>query len=231
MAFVRILATLLAALSAALSLQCAAAPFALQLGDSRVVLDAPAGFADTTFTGSPRLQELAESLTSASNRILMFAITDADLRRFTGGDTPEFRRYMVVVTPKEAERERITPDRFQRFIGDALRDMGKPPATTDFPKHLDGQTPGQLSLLAELRKDPAAVSVLQGLRLPPKKKPGMFSSPEPSIFVLSSTSLVLLRGKGLNLTVFTMYESPADLDWVRNTTLRWIDDLQRLNSR
>ena len=42
---------------------------------------------------------------------------------------------------------------------------------------------------------------------------------------------VLLRGKGLNLTVFTMYESPADLDWIRNTTLRWIDELQRLNSR
>ena len=41
-----------------------------------------------------------------------------------------------------------------------------------------------------------SVEVLMGLRLPPKKKPGMFSSPEPSVYVLSSTSLVLLRGKG-----------------------------------
>lgn len=213
------------------SFTTSAAPFALQLGDARVVLDAPAGFADTTFTGSPRLLELAESLTSPSNRILLFAISDGDLRRFTVGDTPDFRRYMLVVTPKEAERERITPDRFQRFIGDALRDLGKPPAGTDYPKHLEEQPPNQLSLLAELRRDPAAVSVLQGLRLPPKKKPGMFSRAEPPRFVLSSTSLVLLRGKGLNLTVFTMYESQADLDWIRASTLRWIDDLQRLNSR
>lgn len=203
----------------------------MQLGDARIALDVPAGFADTIFTGSPRLQELAESLTSPSNRILMFAISDGDLRRFTVGDTPDFRRHMLVVTPKGSERERITPESFQRLIGDALRDIGKPPAGADYPNYLEQQPTDQLSLLAELRRDPTAVSVLQGLRLPPTKKPGMFSRSEPSRFVLSSTSLVLLRGKGINLSVFTMYESPADLDWIRATTARWIEDLQRLNSR
>ena len=208
-----------------------AAPFAVQLGDARVALDVPVGFADTIFTGSPRLQELAESLTSPSNRILVFAISDGDLRRFTLGDTPDFRRHLMVVIPKGAERERVTPESFKRFASDALRDMGKPPAEPDYPNYLEQQPPEQLSLLAELRRDATAISVLQGLRLPPTRKPSMFSRPEPSRFVLSSTSLVLLRGRGLNLSVFTMYESPADLDWIRATTLRWIEDLQRLNSR
>jgi hypothetical protein len=208
-----------------------AAPFAVQLGDARVALDVPVGFADTIFTGSPRLQELAESLTSPSNRILVFAISDGDLRRFTVGDTPDFRRHLMVVIPKGAERERVTPESFKRFASDALRDMGKAPTETDYPNYLEQQPAEQLSLLAELRRDATAISVLQGLRLPPTKKPGMFSRPEPSRFVLSSTSLVLLRGRGLNLSVFTMYESPGDLDWIRATTLRWIEDLQRLNSR
>ena len=208
-----------------------AAPFAVQLGDARVALDVPIGFADTIFTGSPRLQELAESLTSPSNRILVFAISDGDLRRFTVGDTPDFRRHLMVVIPKGAERERVTPESFKRFASDALRDMGKPPTEPDYPNYLEQQPPEQLSLLAELRRDATAISVLQGLRLPPTKKPGMFSRPEPSRFVLSSTSLVLLRGRGLNLSVFTMYESPVDLDWIRATTLRWIEDLQRLNLR
>ncbi len=220
-----------AALLVTATLNCAAAPFALQLGDTRVVLDAPPGFADTTFTGSPRLQELAESLTSPSNRILMFAISDGDLRRFTVDDSPDFRRYMLAVTPRGTERERITPDLFQRFIGDALRDMGKPPPHADFPKYLAEQVPNQPALLAELRREPTIMSVLQGLRLPPKKKGGMFSTPEPPRFVLSSTTLVLLRGRGLNLSVFTLYESPADLDWIRATTLRWAEDLQKLNGR
>lgn len=227
MAAVRILAALLVTAT----LNCAAAPFALQLGDSRVVLDAPPGFADTTFTGSPRLQELAESLTSPSNRILMFAISDGDLRRFTVGDSPDFRRYMLAVTPRGMERDRITPDLFQRFVGDALRDMSKPPPHADFPKILTDATPGQSVLLAELRRDTTGVSVLQGLRLPPKKKGGMFSTPEPPRFVLSSTTLVLVRGRGLNLSVFTAYDSPQDLDWIRSTTLRWAEDLQRLNGR
>ena len=203
----------------------------MQLGDARVALDVPIGFADTLFTGSPRLQELAESLTSPSNRILVFAISDGDLRRFTVGDTPDFRRHLMVVIPKGAERERVTPEGFKRFASDALRDIGKPTAETDYPNYLEQQPPEQLSLLAELRRDATAIAVLQGLRLPPTKKPGMFSRPEPSRFLLSSTSLVLLRGRGLNLSVFTMYESPADLDWIRAITLRWIEDLQRLNSR
>jgi hypothetical protein len=222
---------MLAALLAVASLNCAAAPFALQLGDTRVVLDAPPGFADTTFTGSPRLQELAESLTSPSNRILMFAISDGDLRRFTVGDSPDFRRYMLAVTPRGMERDRITPELFQRFVGDALRDMGKPPPHADYPKYLTDVPPGQSVLLAELRKDATGVSVLQGLRLPPKKKGGMFSTPEAPRFVLSSTTLVLVRGRGLNLSVFTAYDSPQDLDWIRGTTLRWAEDLQKLNGR
>jgi hypothetical protein len=68
-----------------------AAPFAVQVGEARLGLDAPPGFADTQFTGSPRLQELGESLTSASNRVLLFALSDADLRRFTLGDQLELR--------------------------------------------------------------------------------------------------------------------------------------------
>src|SRR5688572_33501429 len=89
------------------SLQCAAAPFALQLGDARVALDAPPGFADTTFTGSPRLQDAAESLTSPSNRVLLFALSDGDLRRFTQGDVPDLKRFMIASTPKRSEERRV----------------------------------------------------------------------------------------------------------------------------
>ena len=232
MAAVRALAALAFAFAALAAGTCAAAPFAVQVGETRLALDAPPGFADTTFTGSPRLQDLAESLTSPSNRILLFAVTDGDLRRFTQGDTPDFRRYMVVVTPRAAERERINSDSFQRFVLEALRELGKPPAAgVEFTKHLDEQPPGQMSLLAELRRDANVVSVLQGMRLPPTKKPGLFSRAEPPRYVLTTTSLLVLRGKGLNLTVFTMYEFAGDVEWVKSTTLHWIEDLQKLNNR
>jgi hypothetical protein len=228
---VRRLASLLSGLLAAASLSCAAAPFAVTVGDSRLALDAPPGFADTGFTGSPRLQELAESLTSASNRILLFAISDADLRRFMTGDPMEARRYMVAVTPRVLERERVTQAAFERFVADSLRALEPPPAANaDLRAHLDTQ-PGAERVLAELRREPDAVSILQGARLPAPPRSSVFAEAPPPQYVLSTTSLVLLRGKALNLTIHAAYESPADVEWIRTTTLRWIDDLRRLNNR
>jgi hypothetical protein len=223
MAPVRLLASLLALIS----LQCAAAPFAVQLGDARIGLDAPPGFADTGFTGSPRLQELAESLTSASNKILLFALTDADLRRFMVGDTPEFRRHMMAVTPKGLERDRLTESTFARFVDDALREFGAVPKDGEFVKFLNTKALGQVALLGEMRRTPDVVSVLQGTRLP-----ALSGKPtDPSRYLLSSTTLMLIRGKAINLSAFTAYEQPADLEWLRATTARWIEDIQRLNGR
>ena len=221
MAAVRIFAGCLAALA----LNCAAAPFAVQLGDARIGLDSPPGFSDTNFTGSPRLQELGEALTSASNRILLFAISDADLRRFTQGDPLELRRYMMVVTARGAERERMSEAAFKTFSSDALRGLGQPPADADFAKHLDSQPVGATSFLAELRKDADVVSVLQGTRT---KAGGLF---QRSAYMLSTTSLVLVRGKALNVSVYTHYDQPADAEWIRDTTVRWIEELKRLNPR
>jgi hypothetical protein len=208
-----------------LSLPTAAAPFAVQVGEAKIGLDAPPGFADTGFTGSPRLQELSESLTSPSNRILLFAIPDADLRRFGLGDPLELRRYMIVVTGRGMERERLSESAFREFAGEAMRILGQAPGVADYVEHLDSRPYGATSLLAELRKDADAVSVLQGMRA---KGSGMFSR---SQYFLSSTSLLLVRGKALSLSVHTRYDDPADLEWIRATTTRWIDELKRLNAR
>jgi hypothetical protein len=200
-----------------------AAPFAVQVGDARLALDAPPGFADTQFTGSPRLQEIGESLTSASNRVLLFALSDADLRRFTLGDQLELRRYMIAVTPRAMERERLSEGAFKSLVGNARGELGDLPQG-DFQKHLDARAPGTVSMLAELRNEADAVSVLQGSR----SKARMF---ERARYLLTSNSLVLIRGKALTLSVYTQYDDPADLEWIRNTTNRWIDELKRLNSR
>jgi hypothetical protein len=212
------------------SLTANAAPFAVQVGDTRIGLDAPPGFADTGFTGSPRLQELAESLTSASNRILLFALTDGDLRRFMSGDAPELRRHALIATPRGLEQERIRQEAFATYVADSLRELGTAPApTSDYRKLLDPQ-PGRVVLLAELRRDPVVVSILQGTRLPSPPR-GMLGEEKPAQYVLSTMTLLLLRGKALNVQIFGAYDSSADLDWIRATTARWVEELQRLNSR
>ncbi|HZM37139.1 MAG TPA: hypothetical protein VFC18_21960 [Burkholderiales bacterium] len=196
----------LAVLSLMFSMSCFAAPFAVQVGDARIALDTPFGFADASFTGSPRLQELAESQTSPSNKILMFAISDGDLRRFMVGDTPEFRRYMMVVTPKALEYERLSPATFRELAETIKREAAR----------------GEF---AELRADAEVYAVQTRALLPPQRR-----GADP-VQVLVTRALIQARGKGLDLSIYSVYESPADLEWIRATTVRWIEDLQRLNAR
>ncbi len=214
-------------LAALLCVLCApawATPFAVRLGNERIALDTPPGFADTLDLASPRLLELAEALTSASNRILLFALTDADLRRFTLGDTPDLRRYLLVATPRAMERDRMGPAQFRTFVAESLRGIGNPAEPADIHRHLDALPQGQASLLWELRRTPEIVSVLQGTRMPikPNAKP---------VYLLTTTTLLLVRGRAFTVSAFASYIDETDPEWLRAVTTRWVDELLRLNSR
>ena len=220
------IAAFLAAL--AISIRAIGAPFAVQVGEVRLALDTPPGFSDVQMTGSPRLLELGEALTSASNRILLFALEDADVRRFTVGDPPQLRRYVIAVTPRGLESARVTLAAFQRLAADSVRELGAaPPANTAYRPYLDSQPRGRPSLLAELRRDQDILSVLQGVRLPDPPR----ARDTQAQYVLSSTTLMLVRGKAMNVAVYTDFANDGDVAWIRATTERWVEELQRLNSR
>ena len=231
MTLVRTFASLLAGALFAFALNGAAAPFAVRLGLEKIALDALPGFSDTTELASPRLQDLAATLTAPSNRILLFALTDADLRRFTNGDQLDLkRRYLMAVTPKALERERVGAELFNALIADSLRDLGKAEQAADLAKFLESRPIGLANFLSELKKSPTAVSLLQATRLPPLAGERIFDKATPQ-YLLFCTSFVLVRGKALILSVYTLFYEPADMDWLKVATQRWVDDLQRLNSR
>ena len=218
---------LVALLTAAIPAGAIAAPFVTGGGGERIVLAAPPGFADTGLLASPRPQELAESLTSASNPILVFAMTDADLRRFMASDRPDLRRYLAVATPKGLEHERVSEPQFRNFVSDSLCELGAPAASTetDFRKLLEAQPVGRASLLTELKKEPNLVSILQGAPL--LSESGLFN-PKP-VYILATPTLFLLRGKALQLAVYSGYDSPENVGWITPVTSRRIEGLQRLN--
>jgi hypothetical protein len=214
----------LAALLLAFGAPAWAAPFAVRLGDERMVLDAPPGFADTLDLASPRLRELAESLTSASNRILLFALTDADLRLFSGGDSPALHRYLLVATPRALERDSVGLSQFRDFATEAERTLGAPAQPADIQAFLNSQPIGRANLLRELRREPLAVSMLTGTRLPPR----FGDTPQ---YLLFTTTQLLLRGKVLSVSVYSGLDNAADAAWLLDMTQRWTDELQRLNAR
>ncbi len=216
-------ATLLPLL-AALSLNCAAAPFAVQLGETRMVLDAPPGFADTLDLASPRLGELAGSLTSASNRILLFALTDADLRLFSQGDVPALHRYVLVATPRALERESVGLSQFRDFAAETARSLGDAAQPEDIKAFLRAESVGRASVLRVLRREPLVVSKLMGTRLPPRHG-------DTPRYLLYTTTHLLLRGKVLTVSVYSGFADALDSTWLLDMTQRWTAELQRLNGR
>lgn len=222
------LAALLAALLSVLPLNSAAAPFSVRLGIEKIILDTPPGFSDTTDLASPRLQSLADTLTPASNKILMFALSDADVRGFTLGDQLAARRYMIAVTPRGMENQRVSQEQFLGLAAESLQDLGKPLETPDLIKFLATQPIGKVHLLAELKREPTVVSVMQATRIPDRPAERFWQSNTPQ-FLCFTTTLFLVRGKALQLQVYTLYDGPADTNWLTTITQRWQDDLLRLN--
>ncbi len=200
-----------------------AAPFAVQVGEARLALDAPAGFSDSQFTGSPRLVEIAESLTTASNRILLFALEDEDLKRFMVGDPIALRRSVLAVTPRAMQQDSLSLGGFRTYAAASLPEVAR--QSGDLIRYLDSQPHGSANPIGVLRSEPEVASVLIGTRLPPAREDA------PPRYMISSRTLLLLRGKALDLSVLSRYESPADLEWVRTATGLWIEQLRRLNSR
>ena len=230
MASMRIFSALVAPLALLVALQCEAAPFSVRLGSEKIVLDTPPGFSDTGDLASPRLNDLAATLTSASNRILLFALSDADFRKFTQGDQLEWNRYMIAVTPKGLENVRVTPQQFANFVADSVQGLGKAEKPTDPIAYLDKQAEGKLNLLEEQRPDATSVSVLQATRLPPLPGDTLFQAGKPQ-YLFYTTSMFLVRGRALQISVYLIIvgKGQPDLEWLKNTTQRWREEILRLN--
>ena len=226
MALMRILAALLAALS----LNAFAAPFSVRLGAEKIILDTPPGFTDTGDLASPRLNDLAATLTSASNRILLFALSDADFRRFTQGDKLDWTSYMIAVTPKGLENVRVTPDQFAVFVSDSVRGLGKPVKPADLIKFLDKEPEGKVSLIEEIKRESTVVSVLQASRLPPVPGETFWQGSKPQ-YLFYTTTMFLVRGRALQISVYLIVvgQGQPDLDWLKATTERWQEEINRLN--
>jgi hypothetical protein len=224
-------AACLAAGLAAPSPPCAAAPYAVRLGLEKIALDALPGFSDTTELASPRLQDLAATLGSASNRVLLFALTDADLRRFSNGDPLDpKRRYLLAATPRELEREAVGSELFRALVAESLRVPVQPVPVDGLVKFLETRPVGLANLIEKLRDEADAVSVLQATRLQPLPGARMFDKDTPQ-YLVYTTTFVHLRSKALMLSVYTLFDGPADLEWLKLATRRWTDDLVRLNRR
>jgi hypothetical protein len=63
-----------------------------------------------------------------------------------------------------------------------------------------------------------------GSRLPPRHG-------DTPLYLLFTTTQLLLRGKVLSVSVYTGFDNAADTAWLLDMTQRWTEELQRLYGR
>lgn len=63
----------------------------------------------------------------------------------------------------------------------------------------------------------------------PDKPGATFWQSDTPQFLCFTTTLFLVRGKALQLQVYTLYDGPADTEWLKTITQRWQDELLRIN--
>ncbi len=206
-----------------------AAPFGVQLGPDRLTIDTPAGFADTAGFGSPRLTEIAETMADPGSRVLVFALSDSDARRFAAGDALELRRYLLASTPRARERERMTAAQFAEIVAEIERNIDPAFSSPEnYRPYLMERPAGQAHLLAKLRRDAQVINLLYGTMIP-QPPPKFWREAPPPSYKLTSTAVALIGGRAVYVSAFSTYESPADVIWTRSITESWVQELQRLN--
>ena len=84
-------------------------------------------------------------------------------------------------------------------------------------------------VLAELHREPALLSFMQGARFDAAEKRFFWEETVPTAYLLSTTTLLLLRDRALSLSIYTGYGNQEDAAWLKQTTKRWIEELKRIN--
>jgi hypothetical protein len=112
---------------------------------------------------------------------------------------------MIAVTPRDLERERLDEQRFAELAETTVRELGeRAPTGKSFAEFFEKRPVGAPAVLSDLRREADLRSVLVAVRVQAQARSG---TPQ---YMLSTATLMRVRGKMLSISVHTAYEGPAD---------------------
>lgn len=203
------------------------------VGLALVEMPVPEGFADG-LRGLPPMRQLAERMTPPSNRLLALFVSEADRQRLDAGQSPVLERYFMAQTLRQAENETLGLADFgnvREMLRTQYQTMFKSLAPA-FQQMLD-QAAGSLQRAAGLDTLSLKIGEMQGLEI--------FDDRPSSISLLAVTkyavqangrteeipmaigiTTAVLKRKLVYFYAYSTYRAPADLDFVRKSTLAWL---------
>jgi hypothetical protein len=202
------------------------------LGDATLHLVAPYGYSE--LKGSPQQRRALESLTPAAHRLLAVFVAAGDLDNLTQGHQITGERFMAVEVQRRNETSDVSIEAFARLrdqLGKqqntaftegqrpAERLLNKAFEQKDFTIDISGTTP-----LGVFDETPHSISVASLARFQVTRA----SRASDNVMALSANAL-LASNRIIVAYVETSYESPADVEWLKSTSKRWVRRLIEAN--
>lgn len=198
-----------------------------------VQLPVPAGFADPS-RELPQIRQLGERMTPASNRLLAIFMSQADINSALAGQQPAMARYFMAQTLRQTESSQISEADFaqvktllrqqyqslltelgpkvQNELDRAAREMGR-----DLGQDLLVLKAGELKGLEVFDERAASISLLAATKY--RVQVGDSVSEVPMAMGITTA---VIRGKLVYFYAYSVFQSAADLDWVRSVTRAWL---------
>ena len=208
----------------------------VMVGPVEVELPTPRGFVEAADL-SPALRQYGETATPPGNRLLAFFVPTADTMAAMNNGSPGLRRYVMVQTLRQAERDVITAQGMSE-VKEQLRTQYKSTIVAMQPQVDAFMATTSQKLGAQAGRPELSIKVGESIPLE------IFDERATSISmaVLSkvnvSTAAVIreiplvvamttmtIQGKLVYVFVYAVYDGPADLEWARAATLEWLSSL------
>ena len=209
-----------------------AAPTVVTLNAQSISLPAPYGFQEVSnFSAEP--QALGKRLTPKINKLLTLYLPSAEVAKLNSAKSASWDRYLMIQIEQQITTTTMESDEFQRIKNQVevqqqtLLNQIKIDIT-QLLDHLDQDNHHPIDI-------PIGTSIPLGMFSESNSHLSMLSLnryPAPdrgTYYVIASTNLVHMNTNLFFAYVYSTYNSNLDMEWVKNTSIQWVDTLKSAN--
>jgi hypothetical protein len=211
----------------------------IEVGGKTIHVPSPAGFHEISEL-SPDTRKLSETMVPSYNRLLAVFVSESDLGRIMKGEPLEFEQYMFLQVYRKVEHTNVSGSQFKQFVGQFKQEN-----ETLLERVKDRIGPLLDDMSGKLSKD---YGVLGKLKLGETVPLGIFieqndavgiaflvksqvsvEGQQIDVLMASGMSYIRVKGKILFAYVHSNYETQNNLEWVRTTSRKWVDQILATN--
>ncbi len=205
------------------------------IGGVKIHVNPPAGFHEIG-TLSAETRRIMESFTPPMNRLLGVFVSETDLVKLMKDEAPDMKRYMMVQTNRQLEERMVSSEDFQQLSAQVREqqftlmekhrgDIDKlvDQAAENFSRELDSTFEikvGEQVPLGIITDQPGSIGIGFLGKYQIEAEGQLIET-----VVASGITYALFNNKLLYMYVYSSYESPEDIEWVKTRTREWIEGL------